>query len=263
MEKMSMIKSITIVLFFLLLSYLVIAQNAAFVTEGKIIYERRINTNAVLRALFVDEDSKWVDELVANYLKQHGQFATSEFTLQFTETKSLYTPVKVAKKEMMIDLDNFSGQNIVYNDFVNKTSVSQRSLEGDKFLVSDSIRKFVWKATDEFRDIAGFKCRRANGLMFDSIYVVAFYTDQIVPKVGPESFSGLPGGILGIALPHNNTTWFATKVIVDDVSTETLQPPLGKEAKKFNSFNDYIKTIKTLTSNFGKRGAIILERLLL
>ncbi len=260
---MIFLKPIKIILLFLLISNLVIAQNAAFVTGGKIIYERTINTNAVLRALFVDEDPKWVDGLVANYLKENGQFARTEFTLQFNEDKSLYTPVKVDKKEMMIDFDNFSGQNIVYNDFINKTSVSERSLEGDKFLVNDSIRKFVWKATDEFRDIAGFKCRRANGLMFDSVYVVAFYTDQILPKVGPESFSGLPGGILGIALPHNNTTWFATKVIVDDIATEVLQPPSGKDSQKFDNFNSYIESLKTVTSNFGNRGAVILERLLL
>lgn len=247
----------------LFIGNIAVGQNASFITEGKIIYERRINTNAVLRAIFSDEDPKWTDELVANYIKENGQFALSEFTLEFNQQKSLYTPIVKDKKEMMIDLDNFSGQNIVYNDFVNKTSISARSLEGDKFLIHDSIRRFVWKATDEFRDIAGFKCRRANGLMFDSIYVVAFYTDQIIPKVGPESFSGLPGGILGIALPQNNTTWFATKVIVGGATTNISQRPISKDTKKFDSFNGYIESLKTVTSNFGVRGKVILERLLL
>jgi len=164
---------------------------------------------------------------------------------------------------MMINLNSFSGENIVHSDFHNKTSISVRSLEGDKFYVQDSLRKFTWKATDEFRDIAGFKCRRANGLMFDSIYVVAFYTDQIIPKLGPESFSGLPGGILGIALPQNNTTWFATKVVVEGVSTNAIQLPIVKDAKKFDSFNSYITSLKDALLNFGTRGKVILERLLL
>jgi GLPGLI family protein len=52
-------------------------------------------------------------------------------------------------------------------------------------------------------------------LILDSIYVVAFYSEEIVPSGGPESFSGLPGMILGVALPHDNVTWFATKVEID------------------------------------------------
>jgi GLPGLI family protein len=48
--------------------------------------------------------------------------------------------------------------------------------------------------------IAGFNCRRANAMIMDSIYVVAFYTDEILTTGGPESFSGLPGMILGVAL---------------------------------------------------------------
>lgn len=260
---MKFLKPVQILLLFSLAGSFAAGQNAAFITEGKIIYERRINSTALLRAIFSDQDQKWIDELVTNYLKENGQFATSEFTLQFNQQKSLYTPIKKDKKQMMIDLDAFSGQNIVYNDFKYRTAVSQRSLEGDQFIIHDSIRKFVWKATDEFRDIAGFKCRRANGLMFDSMYVVAFYTDQIVPKVGPESFSGLPGGILGIALPHNNTTWFATKVIVEGVASDALQPPVTKNAKKFDSFNSYIESIKAAISSFGTRGRVILERLLL
>ncbi len=46
----------------------------------------------------------------------------------------------------------------------------------------------------------------------DSIYVVAFYTDEILTTGGPESFTGLPGMILGIAIPHEHVSWFATKV---------------------------------------------------
>ncbi len=57
--------------------------------------------------------------------------------------------------------------------------------------MQDSTRKITWKITDEMREIAGFSCRRANAIMLDSIYVVAFYTDQIPVSGGPESFSGL------------------------------------------------------------------------
>jgi GLPGLI family protein len=52
----------------------------------------------------------------------------------------------------------------------------------------------------------------------DSIYVVAFYSDQIVVRGGPESFWGLPGMIMGVVLPHEYTTWYATKVYLEPKS---------------------------------------------
>ncbi|MDB5021274.1 MAG: hypothetical protein JWQ28_2401, partial [Pedobacter sp.] len=38
-------------------------------------------------------------------------------------------------------------------------------------------------------------------------------------------FTGLPGMILGLALPHENITWFATRVINRQISPTELAPP--------------------------------------
>ncbi|MGL1507608.1 GLPGLI family protein, partial [Vibrio parahaemolyticus] len=65
------------------------------------------------------------------------------------------------------------------------------------YLVQDSVRQLDWRITDETRDIAGFECRKAVTKICDSVYIVAFYTDQIPVSAGPESFGGLPGMILG------------------------------------------------------------------
>ena len=67
----------------------------------------------------------------------------------------------------------------------------------------------------------------------DSIYVVAFYTDEILTTGGPESFSGLPGMILGVALPHQHVSWFATKVESVPVTDNQLAPP--QKGKKVNN----------------------------
>ena len=71
---------------------------------------------------------------------------------------------------------------------------------------------FQWKLTDERKVIAGFDCIRANAIIYDSIYVVAFFSEQLLPAIGPESFSGLPGMILGVSIPHEHISWFATKI---------------------------------------------------
>jgi GLPGLI family protein len=62
-----------------------------------------------------------------------------------------------------------------YNDIV-----------GEKIIVQDSMKRIKWKITDEYREIAGYNCRRANGITPDSIYVIditAMKFDQWWPRV--------------------------------------------------------------------------------
>src|SRR5690606_25478053 len=116
--------------------------------------------------------------------------------------------------------------NIIANDLTTKTSTIQKQVYEETFLISDSLRKIKWKITDEIREIAGYQCRRANGLMMDSIYVVAFYTDMIPVNIRPKSVSGLPGMILGGALAYENKTWFANKVSEKTVYNNNIAPPI-------------------------------------
>jgi GLPGLI family protein len=59
----------------------------------------------------------------------------------------------------------------------------------------------------------------------DSIYVVAFYTDEIITRGGPESFTGLPGMIMGLVIPHEHVSWFATKVYTENITDKDLAIP--------------------------------------
>ncbi|REA60088.1 hypothetical protein DSL64_15520 [Dyadobacter luteus] len=62
----------------------------------------------------------------------------------------------------------------------------------------------------------------------DSIYVVAFYTNEIHFSGGPESFNGLPGMMLEVFLPHDNVSWTAQRVTAEKISDEKLMPPSAK-----------------------------------
>jgi GLPGLI family protein len=114
--------------------------------------------------------------------------------------------------------------------------------------------------TDETRTIAGFSCRRANALIMDSIYVVAFYTDEILTTGGPESFSGLPGMILGIALPHQHVTWFATKVEAVSVNDAQLVPP--QKGKKTDNAG-FKETVGGALKDWGKYAQKFLQAIYL
>ena len=156
------------------------------------------------------------------------KFKLTYYDLSFSKTITLFKPGRENHDNDKM-LDWFSQQpgesNIIYCNLQSQQSTSQKSVYGSPYLVQDSTRRIRWKITDETRTIAGFQCRRANAMIMDSVYVVAFYTDEIITSGGPESFSGLPGMILGLALPHQHITWFATKVEAVSVTNASLIPP--------------------------------------
>jgi GLPGLI family protein len=71
--------------------------------------------------------------------------------------------------------------------------------------------------------------------------VVAFYTDDIVTTGGPESFNGLPGMILGVSLPHQHVTWFATKVSATPVTASQLKVPAKGKKVTITSLKEQLK----------------------
>lgn len=100
---------------------------------------------------------------------------------------------------------------VLYQNLKSKTSEVQIELD-DKYILKDSLNNVTWRFTDEYRNIAGFECRRVNGATPDSLYLVAFYTDQIPVSGGPALSHGLPGMILGLAIPEMHIQYWATKV---------------------------------------------------
>ncbi len=85
----------------------------------------------------------------------------------------------------------------------------------------------------------------------DSVFVVAFYTDEITVPGGPESFSGLPGTILGLVINRVHTTWYATKVEVNSVDEKDIVPP--QKGEKTNE--EHLKeALKKAMSDWGEYG---------
>ncbi len=109
-----------------------------------------------------------------------------------------------------------------------------------------------WRITDEIRTIANYKCRKAVGKICDSVYVVAFYTEDIAVNGGPEMFSGLPGLILEIAIPRLYSTWTATKVDVTKPEEKNFIAPVkGKKATQQEMYT----TLSAGLKDWGKYAA--------
>jgi GLPGLI family protein len=204
------------------------AQNTHFTTSGIIEFDKSANMYAIVGKTITKDNEAYTQKAFEQYKKTQPQFKTLKTTLTFDKTKSLYAPTVVADApttNSFFFAPMADQTSTTYTDLTEGNSTSQKKFFEGTFLVKDTLRKIKWKITDETREIAGYPCRRANALILDSIYVVAFYTDKILVSGGPESFTGLPGMILGVALPHENVTWFATKVTDTSVPPNTIIPP--------------------------------------
>jgi GLPGLI family protein len=222
------IKNIITLSLAMLIFQISFAQNAHFTTQGIIEYEKKVN----MYALFTEQIKKYPDDsfgvkIFEDYKKNNPQFKLLKSTLAFGKGQTLFTPIE--ESVVANSWFNFSAiqqNNVVYMRPAEKSSIVQKKIFEEIYLVKDSTRKINWKMTNEIRNIAGYDCRRANAMILDSVYVVAFYAEEIPVAGGPESFSGLPGMILGVALPYEHVTWFATSVTDQPVGDEKLKAPV-------------------------------------
>jgi len=221
---------------------------STFISEGKITFERRISQFNINKQEN-EEETFWDEEIK----KVMSKVLVDQFTLEFTPEKSYYKNGKEnSANKYMWDLDMLKPNdlNYVLHDFnLGNTSMIRNIFETSYFL-SDSIKKFEWKITGEVREIAGFECKKAITRICDSVVVVAFYTDQIITPSGPENFNGLPGMILGLAIPRLASTWFASKI--ENVPINIPKPPAKSKKVFWANIN---KEVSKATKSWGKNSA--------
>ncbi len=247
----------TTVLIMFLAAYLPAnAQNTIFLKQGRIEFERKDNMYARI------DDEEWLTADTKESIKKNvPQFKTTYFDLRFNNNKTLYQPGREAEPNKGMNFfGSVASDNTVFNDLASQQSASQKNVFEQTFLVQDTTRRIQWKITNETRNIAGFECRRANAIIMDSIYIVAFYTDAITTTGGPESFTGLPGMILGVAIPHEHVTWFATKVYTETIPETTLTPPT--KGKKVTNVT-IMASLEDMLKDWGKEGRTNVKQIML
>lgn len=197
------------------------ASNAQqFIDKATIEYEVKTNIKKTIG------NGMWAEMLKENM----PQFKTAYFNFTFADNKSIY---KFSRWDEGPKIPEFMRRgdedNIWYFDYANDKFSMQKDVVGSKFYVADSIPKIEWRITNESRQIAGFNCRKAVGKIMDSVYVFAFYTDEITISGGPCSISGLPGMILGLTIPRMYVSYIATKVVVNGVNVAEIKPVESKK----------------------------------
>ncbi len=233
------------------------AQNKHFPTQGTIEFEKKVNMYALIKDVIKKyPNESWYTQVFDQYQKTNPQFKTLKSTLNFGNDQTLYTPIEApfvnTQNNFFGDSPGVEQNNVIHTNTAAMTSTSQKKVFEELYLVKDSTRKINWKVTSEIRNIAGYDCRRANALIMDSVYVVAFYTDQIPVSGGPESFTGLPGMILGVALPYEHMTWFATKVTETAITDDKLKVPTKGKAVTSSGLLGILKSALKDWGNNGK-----------
>lgn len=209
--------------------------SAQFTFNGKVTYERKVN----IHKLWGDGDwfEQWKDKI--------PRFQVNYFDMTFTTDNSHYKPGKEVEAPKLGWSAPPGTENEVYMDFKTNRVTASKQIYEQKFLIDDSMRRLKWRITDEIRMIANYKCRKAVTRICDSVYVVAFYTEDIPVSGGPEQFGGLPGMILELAVPRLYTTWVATEVAVTTVKNPEGQPfTKGKKVTQAELYTTLQKSLK-------------------
>lgn len=203
------------------------------ITAGKIVFERKTNLY-----------KKFKDDNVKEWLKEEDKSKVDVFELYFNDSLSVFMPQESDLKEKM---SWATSKNTTYQNFNTQSTLAIKSVWGEQLYVQDSMKKREWKITDSKRVISGYNCRKAIWEMNDSTRIYVWYTDDIVPNVGPETFCGLPGAILGLATEDGGVIYFAKSVDTTKPTLERLVPKKGKN-KIYESAELKVK----LEKDFGK-----------
>lgn len=280
----------------LLTSFTSFAQYAYFGTRGKISFDKITYTRAQTREMmkkFEEAGSGRMGgmRMWGGDISQMPDSRTERMTMAFDENGSLITP-EVNEDDTKNNSRNNSGRGsrgaigavssrgggggamrmmggsprggsskVLYQNLKSNTAEVQIELD-DKYILKDSLANITWRFTDEYRNIAGFECRRVNGATADSLYLVAFYTDEIPVSGGPALSHGLPGMILGLAIPEMHIQYWATKV---DYHNE-LVPSNWKDKKSkpmtLDEFSNSLGSFFRRGSDSGSAKKNILEQLI-
>lgn len=194
--------------------------SAQIVYNGSIKYEKRSNLKLQTKNTMGD------NEQVMKFIEMMPTALSSYYTLYFTPHETMYKFDEHQSLEgMMRFMIQYSpaNENVVYRNLQNDSITADKNFFDTRLILAGPAAQQEWQIMEEIREIAGYPCRKAVTTMFDSVVVVAFYTESILPCSGPESVSGLPGMILGLAIPRLYTTWFATEVKLEIPDAEVFQ----------------------------------------
>lgn len=230
----------------------------AQITEGVIIYERKINMHKRIQ-----------DEQMRAMIPE---FRTSKHQLMFSDSSCVY---KIVPEDEMPEAfsNEGGGQRFVmrmgpgdngelYKNFAEGKSIETRDLGAKTYIIEDTIKNRSWKLTGETKTILGYTCRKAistetmmtggtvrmvvggpntsadttNRPKPTPVIVEAWYAEGITAPVGPESYGMLPGVILELNIDNGSMIYTALEVKKEVSKKDIKEPKKGKRVTRAEFF---------------------------
>lgn len=247
--------------FFLLMAAMSAGTIMAQVKQGTIVYERKINAH---RTITNEQMKAMIPE-----------FRISKHILMFSDSISLYKLIPEDEApdpfagsggggtiRMNFSIGGSDGGEL-FKNFGQSKSVLSSELAGKNYLIVDSILQQPWKLTNETKQILGYTCLKATRkvtvqvsaprmMVFGAgsaspvrdtarpqpreVEVVAWYAQDIISPVGPDSYGQLPGVILQLD-SDNGATVFTALEIKKEVDQKLLKEPKKGKTVTAAEFN--------------------------
>jgi GLPGLI family protein len=210
----------------------IFSRMSAQISAAKITFERKTNLYKKFRK----------NNNVQQWLKEEDKIKIDYFELYISDTCSVFKP---QESELNDRFSWATARNTVYQYPNQNKRYLIKTMWGEEIHLTDSLMKRRWKITESNRKIAGYTCRKAIWQANDSVRIYAWFSYDLSPSTGPESFGGLPGTILGLATEDGGIVYFAKKV-------ELLRPEPGLfiPPKKKKIYN-IKELIAQLTKEYG------------
>jgi len=206
-----------------------------YAQSGKIIYDVKQNMEVIFGG---EVEVKNLPDGMAEMFSEPQNFSKE---LLFHDGVSLY---RDKKGEEMEDL-NYSSDDgsieirifqeevpeILYVDHHSSKIIHQKGIMGKPFVIKDSFENLPWKITSEKVKFLNYECIKATYEEDDKL-IVAWFTPEIAPYLGPSKYHSLPGTILLLNINDGETEFKAREIIKDDFSSEINAPKKGKKVSQ-------------------------------
>jgi GLPGLI family protein len=220
-------------------------------TEGIITYEVKTNMHRTL-----PKEREGMKNMVP-------EFRTNQQQLFFTAEESLYKPVE--EEEADTEFDN-GGMRMrvqqpqieMYFNAASSQRITLQEFMGKEYLIEDTLSLPPWKFGTESKVIIGYACKQATYYNEErKQHVVAWYSPQLRPFLGPDLFNTLPGGVLEVDINEGERVMTAKKIEARPLKKNELKIP-AKGVKTTRS--DFRKMMEEHAARMRANGANIIIR---
>jgi GLPGLI family protein len=221
-------------------------------TQGVIHYEVKVNMHRRL-----PPERQAMKEMMPEFNIHHD-------LLFFNATESFYKTAD-PEEEPEDDFEEGPGPKMVIRRpqtevYLNReTSELIRSQEfiGKKFLIRDTLKILPWKFGSETKQVLGYNCRQAT--YFDpeqNQNITAWYTENLLPFLGPEGMCTLPGTVLQLDFNNGDRYVTATKIETRHLEMGEIRiPNSGQRITK----EEFRKLVDDRMKRMGGNGNIMIR----